>query len=391
MTEAVIRKTHLEFYREHKISPVRYDMSDMYAHLDRRGSLYNKLGLLPISFKNANVLEVAAGTGHNSLYVSQLMPLELTLLEPNETAVNYIKNAYANFEFTHTSPNIINAQVEEFSPNKSFDIVLCENWLGTSTHELSLLKKISEMVNVNGIFVLTTIAPIGFFPNVIRRFISLYLAPLNNTFQERTALIIAGFESHLKTITAMNRSSVDWVQDNMINPAYFGLCLSIPRVLENLGDKFQAINSCPVFAEDWRWFKSLYGENRKFNEMFLSEYWKKAHNFLDYREEPKALENSNNHKLEKIALEFVNTVSQHEYALINNTDTTLLNQNILRLVDEFISHYPKSFVEPLKGLIEARDLISDTKNINPETVANMKYFSGLFGRETVYLSLLRAN
>ena len=70
----VERQTHLEFYREHNIAPVRYDLSNIDAHLERRFSLYAKLGLLPLSFAKSSVLEVAAGTGHNSLYPAHLLP-----------------------------------------------------------------------------------------------------------------------------------------------------------------------------------------------------------------------------------------------------------------------------------------------------------------------------
>ena len=56
----------IEFYRRHRISPVRQDMSDFQAHFQRRESLYLHLGLLPAFFRGRTVLEVGPGSGTNA-------------------------------------------------------------------------------------------------------------------------------------------------------------------------------------------------------------------------------------------------------------------------------------------------------------------------------------
>ena len=68
---------HLEYYTRHGINPVRYDLSDLQLHLDRRGSLYRTLGVTPLAVRGARVLEVAPGTGQNSLYLARLAPRQL--------------------------------------------------------------------------------------------------------------------------------------------------------------------------------------------------------------------------------------------------------------------------------------------------------------------------
>jgi 2-polyprenyl-3-methyl-5-hydroxy-6-metoxy-1,4-benzoquinol methylase len=388
MSQAV-RQTHLEFYRQHQITPVRYDLSSMDAHLERRFALYAKLGLPPVSFKNAKVLEIAAGTGHNSLYISQLLPAQLTLLEPNEVAVEYIRKTYQSFERPHTSPELITKMIEDFSSEEFFDIVLCENWLGCSDHELSLLKKISGMVAPQGMLVLTTIAPIGFVPNVLRRFMSSYLAPLHKDFQERTELLVSAFGSHLATMAAMTRNPVDWVQDNMINPAYFGLCLSIPLLLEQVGARFEALGSSPAFSEDWRWFKSLHGQQGRFNQQFLDEYWKKAHNLIDYRETPTVGETRGNLELEKKALQLLGAVAHHEEGYLKQGDFVAAAKEVHYLLAELLDLIPKHLARVIAGLREALSLIQVPGSITGPAVAKMTEFNGLFGRETVYVSLIR--
>jgi ubiquinone/menaquinone biosynthesis C-methylase UbiE len=83
------RETHIQYYRRYGIAPVRYDLSDVSVHFQRREALYNRLALPPLTFRGSRVLEVAAGTGQNSLYIAHLQPARLVLLDPNAIAVEH--------------------------------------------------------------------------------------------------------------------------------------------------------------------------------------------------------------------------------------------------------------------------------------------------------------
>lgn len=378
-------KTHLEFYRQHQIAPVRYDLNDMEMHLERRRSLYLKLGLPPLAFRSSRVLEIAAGTGHNSLYLANLLPEKLVLLEPNAVGVEHIREVYSAFQKPHTSPEVITSILEEYVPNEDFDIVLCENWLGNSKHELSLLQKLSHMVASQGALVVTTVSPIGFVPNLLRRFFSAYIAPLHEGFNERTNALVQAFEPHLDTLVAMTRNKIDWVHDNMINPAYFGLCLSIPLVIEQLGDRFEVMGASPSFAEDWRWFKGLCGQQRKLNDHFLSEYWSKAHNFLDYRQPITVRDPALNKELEKRALALLQAIEMHEEAHINGGSVSDCVDLVINKFDEFLAFVPSNSSSTISALHGIQETMGSLKQ--GKTVVDMQSFSSLFGRETVYLSL----
>ena len=381
-------KTHLEFYRQHQIAPVRYDLNDMQAHLERRASLYLKLGLPPLAFRSARVLEVAAGTGHNSLYLAHMMPAKLVLLEPNASGIEQIHAAYRTFPKSYTPPEVVTLMLEDYQPAEDFDIVLCENWLGTTTHELSLMQKLSKMVASQGVLVVTTVSPIGFVPNLLRRFLAVYMAPLCKSFDQRTESLVQAFGAHLDTLKAMTRNHVDWIHDNMINPAYFGLCLSIPQVIEQFGERFEVIGSSPSIAEDWRWFKGLYGVHRQLNQHFLSEYWSKAHNFLDYRE-PITLRNAElNIELEQKAVELLQAIEAHEEAHASHCDIEACVNRVAAKLDHFIGFVPDHFNNAIRGLSEFRELIRSISDGKP--LPGMIDFPGLFGRETAYLSLQRS-
>lgn len=384
-----VRQTHLEYYREHQITPVHYNLQCMQSHFERREALYQKLGLLPLAFRQSNVLEIAAGTGQNSLYIAQLQPKTFVLLEPNEVAVADIKNTYEQFAAPHTQPKIVTTTLENYAPESSFDIVLCENWLGTSEHEKALLNKLSTFVAQQGVLVLTTVSPIGFVPNLLRRFLAIYLCREQHDFLQKTEILSMAFDSHLKTLTAMTRNITDWVQDNMLNPAYFGLCLSIPTVIERLKDRFAILGSSPDFATDWRWFKSVYGEERRFNEHFLMEYWQNAHNFLDYRETPQPYNSNINFELESTACELLHQIAEHEDAYMDQKDLVPYAESVWNALNEFIALIPPSFTAAQNGLKEVGEFIRTPDAITIQSVQDATYFRGLFGRETAYISLVR--
>ena len=386
------RQNHLEYYRQHGIAPVSYDLSSMTAHLQRRGALYNTLGLPPIAFRGSRVLEVAAGTGHNSLYLAQLQPAQLVLLEPNATAVDCLRAAYAGFDLPHTAPRLVTETLEDFHPADPFDIVLCENWLGTSAHELRMLDKLAGMVAPGGVMVVTTVSPIGFVPNLLRRFMVPFLLPDGMDFPARSAVLETAFAPHLATLTAMTRSVRDWVQDNMLNPAYFGLCLSIPAVLGRLDANFEALGASPSFAEDWRWFKSLAGAGRRINGHFLDEYWRKAGNYLDHRMPAVVGDGDAARRIEALAYEILATVEAHEDACLGQEANLAaqaagrLRELVGRLVDELPTELPARAA--LQEFLAIAFTLPDGRNAL-ETVARMERFGALLGRETSYLSLLR--
>jgi 2-polyprenyl-3-methyl-5-hydroxy-6-metoxy-1,4-benzoquinol methylase len=385
--EALKRQTHLEFYQQHGISPVSYDIKNLSDHFERRASLYDQLALPTLAFSKSRVLEVAAGTGHNSLYIAAQHPASLVLLEPNSVGINEIKSTYSQFGADFIVPILITKKLEDYFPERLYEIVICENWLGTSKHEQLLLNKLKSFIGPRGILVITTVSPIGFLPNLIRRFLSSLAAPLDLSFEERSTILKNAFQSHLYTLKAMTRNVEDWVHDNMINPAYFDLCLSTPMALEILGDKFEILGSSPSISEDWRWFKSLYGEDKDNNIHYLNEYWKKNHNFLDSRQEPSAGNVEVNIRLEKKALEFLEAVRAHEDCLIQGKSVDEIRPQVSLVLREFIDLLPESALMAKIALEDALNLIQNNDQMNETDISNSQTFAHLFGRETSYISV----
>jgi predicted O-methyltransferase YrrM len=369
---------HLNYYMQYGINPVRYDTSNLQQHLERRASLYRTLGITARGLRGSRVLEVAPGTGQNSLYMARQHPRSLTLVEPNPIAGEDIEAVYRAQGAAAITPQVIPCRFEEFDTTERYDLVICENWLGDADHERQLLHKLGSFVADGGLLVITAVSPVGVLPNVLRRALANRLTSSDEPFSERTATLCAAFGPHLRSVQAMTRPATDWVQDNMLNPAYFGVLLTVPMAVAELDGQFELLGSSPRFATDWRWFKGLCGAERAFNAHYLSEYWAGLHNFLDYRTVLPPRHAGLNTELESSALKVARAVQGWEAGAVDAEDVEAAVHKVLTGIRDL----PAS---AFSALHEFLDTFAQP-DLTPDEVATMSHLAPLFGRETIYLS-----
>lgn len=381
---------HLGYYLHHGISPVTYRTDDIQAHFDRRDSLYRSLGLPPIAFKDADVLEVAPGSGQNSLYVATCAPASLTLVEPNPTGRRAIVAAYASLKVPHTEPILIAETLQHFAPSRTFDIVICENWLGGRPDELGLLTKLASFVAPGGALIITTVPLAGFFPNIMRKLLALRIIPADMGFERKTLLLIEAFGPHLATISDMTRSHRDWVHDCLINPHYLNVGLPLDLVLRTIGGDLESMATFPRFATEWRWFKALSGQNRRFNETLLGASGRNTLSFIDYRRifaERTSIENAPLEAafaaIHRLALDW-----QASDEADDQERRYLLTRQIGNRIEE-ISRLLAAADGDLADAVRELGAIWTLPAPTVTDVKNMKLFNGVFGRESVYISFTR--
>lgn len=387
---AIPSKGHLSYYKEHGISPVKYRSDDRAEHFERRDSLYRSLGLPPLAFKGVDVLEVAPGSGQNSLYVACCGPAHFDLVEPNPAGRADIEAAYASIDVAHTVPVLHHLMLQEFEPARTFDIVLCENWLGALPEEVSLIRKLVTLVAPGGALVLTVVPLAGFFPNVMRKLIALRLMEPAQSFEARTELMLTAFGPHLATIRAMTRSHRDWVHDCMINPHYLHVALPLPTVLEAIGAQMEVLATYPRMSVDWRWFKGLTGEARQFNELQLEAFSTAALSFVDYRTVRPPLDGDMARRLEDAFAAF------HEVALaaqasglssrtpVDDPANADVRTALETVVDLLVVAAPD-----LEAALREVQALWESPTVTADEVGAMTHFSALFGRETVYASFTK--
>lgn len=382
---------HLAFYRQHGISPVRYAAAGLDEHFARRDALYRALGLPPIAFRGARIIEVAPGSGQNSLYVACRQPDYYELVEPNPAGQRDIEAAYADLALPHTAPTLQPIRFEDYAAEAPFDIVLCENWLGSLPSELELIGKLARMVAPGGVLVLTAVPLAGFFPNVMRKLLAIRIIGSETDFETNTTHLLEAFSPHLATIDGMTRSHRDWVHDCMINPHYLRVALPFDALLSAVGPHMEVLASCPQFATDWRWFKTRVGDGRNYNAAFQAAAAANTPSFLDYRREFPALATETADELstffsagyeQAISWEAAHRSGQQKE---RDAASAALDETLAALGAAL------AFLDPCyQAAFEELRTVWNQERVTPQTVARMDQFGGLFGRETVYVSFTRA-
>ncbi|MDO8875010.1 MAG: methyltransferase domain-containing protein [Pseudolabrys sp.] len=378
---------HLQYYRQHAISPVHYRVEHIDSHFDRRDSLYRSLGLPPVTFRNARVIEIAPGSGQNSLYVAACQPASYDLVEPNPTGLRDIEAAYRAFDRPHTAPRIHPVTFQDFETSERFDIMLCENWLGSLPNEVRLIGKLASLVAPGGTLVLTMVPPSGFFANIMRKLFALRLDDSKLSFEDRTDRLVDVFGPHLSTIANMTRSHRDWVHDCMLNPHYLDVALPLETILDTVGHELEALASLPRFTLDWRWFKALTGEGRDFNGHMLAAYRRNVHNFVDYRRIFAAAQDEDT-ALNTAFLRFHAAALVWKKAFLDGADTTAGAAAITATLSD-IAAAMKLVDSDIAAAVEEAIAVWAEPQLRPEQVRDMTKFAALFGRETVYISFTR--
>lgn len=282
--------TMLDFYREHRVSPVTQDVTDRQAHFARRAHLYRSLGLPPMAIQGTSVLEVGPGSGENALYTLSLQPnVTYDLIEPNHVAAERLRALLpANLV------NIVESKLEHIEPYPAWDLVLCEGLLGLcGSDPLALLEKLTGFVKPGGVLVITCIDAISDHSEVLRRALAQKYINSSMTLAEKVEALRPVFTPHLATLKGMTRSVDDWIIDNILNPASIGPTFSIPDALTYLDGRFEVLGCNPRFLMDWRWYK----EAEAGNAWAIKSYWKNCHNLLDYRRTSPEREASENRDL----------------------------------------------------------------------------------------------
>ena len=382
---------HLDFYREHGISPVHYQASNALEHFERRDSLYRSLGLPPLAFKGATVAEVAPGSGQNSLYVASRGPARFDLIEPNPSGRTDIEAAYAGFAEPHTKPTIHPQRLEEFEPDGLYDIVICENWLGSLPGERALIGKLARLVAPGGVLVMTVVPLSGFFPNIMRKLLALRLCAASLGFEERTSRLVEVFGPHLSTMKSMTRSHRDWVHDCMINPHYLHVGLPLPTFLGAIGAEFELLSTFPRFATDWRWFKALTGAARNFNGHALAAYRANALNFVDHRTIRPPSDEASAVRLDEAMTALYEAAVRLQQAGLSpdmsiEAPAFLAVTVALDQVDDILGRLAPDLGPALAEL----GAVWRKPVLDPAEIRGMQAFGALFGRETVYVSATRS-
>jgi ubiquinone/menaquinone biosynthesis C-methylase UbiE len=279
------KKPFIDFYNRYNIIPVAQDISDIEMHFQRRSALYRHCGIPSLLVRDRTVLEIGPGTGHNALYTNSLGPAEYVLVDGAKQSIRQLESLFNHFFEDISNCEIIESPLEKLDLDKKFDIVLCEGAIPFQKNPCEFLRIVADFAGPSGIVLITCADSVSYFSEILRRIMGhlmLALNPSDTDLSKELEVLRPVFSGHLGNLKGMSRPVDDWICDNILQP-FLGVPMSIADAIHALENDFYVYGSSPNIFTDWRWYKDIHGENRKFNEAGLEVFWRNVHNLMDYR------------------------------------------------------------------------------------------------------------
>ncbi|OCR92406.1 class I SAM-dependent methyltransferase [Campylobacter fetus] len=366
-----------QFYKEHNISPVSQDLSDINLHLKRRANLYQILGIDKRLFKNRDVLEVGPGSGFNSICFCK-WGANLDLVEPNDKGRKEISQNLNGYKF-----RLYDDFIESFVSDKKYDFVIAEGFLPSLNNSKDILCSLIKFLKKDGILVTTCIDEFSHFYEDLRRITGFILISNLKYFDEKVQILCKAFKSHLNSLKFASRPIKDWVSDVVLNPVNDNKFLSIKNYITMIdkitnggGMELIAVNPCLV--SNLSWYKDM---DYSYKNEFKNKFDRKKHILLDTSWDDFDREIDKNDRLQKELLEFRQAIRIYKLGeckidKIVKILTKICNNN---------ADLPVNFIKCIKEVLELLN-----KDFSWEDLSNAENFRTSWGRGQQYVSFRRS-
>lgn len=372
------KKAFLDYYGNHKISPVSQDISDLKTHYARREALYRHLGIVPSFLKGKSVLEFGPGSGHNALYTASLSPRRYVLVDGNPTGLEDTEKRLNHFE---VDIEVVNSWIEDFESDQRFDMVMCEGVLPWQNEPQNMLKHVAKFVAPGGVLLISCNNEISQLSEFLRKLQALLMVDRNAPLMKRAEVLKTIFQADAASLDGMSRPIEDWIIDQILQP-FVGECLSIGQSIITLDDTFDIYSTSPHFLTDWSWYKAIPIRKESFNQVGLRSFNENIHNLLDYRFSfpPRCAED--NTRLDDIASRMLNSILGYE----DNANDDILNAicDDLDLLVKEVERFSPPTAESLRDFAHGLKQYEQTG-----TFPILTAFAPLFGRGQQYASFIR--
>lgn len=271
----------LDFYEKHSVIPTKLEITDQEKFFKQRDFLFETLGIPKHFLRGSKFLELGPGTGQKAVHLLSLDPALYVAVDNNYASINATRKVIAESGFIGAS-KIIDSDFLNFVDTENYDLVIAELVVPTQNDPLLFLNKLSTFLAPGGVLIFTCMDPISLLSETLRSAIVKNLQLIDNNIQRSAARIVTFFEQDLNLLHGMNRKRTDWAIDQMIKPPV-GSLLDLPSALDSLANVAEFHGSSPRFTEDFRWYKSLEVSEVSISKVAIANYWKKCHNFLDFR------------------------------------------------------------------------------------------------------------
>ncbi|MBD9362043.1 class I SAM-dependent methyltransferase [Methylomonas fluvii] len=374
-------KDQIGYYKQ--VQPFQREVSDLDRFINCRSALYKHLGIVPKFLNKQSILEFGPGFGENAIFPLLQRPNHYMLVDSNEVCLEKTRGRLMEFCSPETKLEFRLSSIEAFESADFFDVVICESVIPREPKPEKLLAKVAKRVSAGGILIITCQDAVSTFAELLRRLIALLVVSPSDSLDTKLGVLIPLFDSHLKTIDGINRSSADWILDNLLRP-WEEVSFSISDAIDALEGEFDIHGTSPRFIDDSRWYRTIRNSNSGFNEIGRTAYMANVHNLINHRDWTPAVPVHINKLLIKLCSKIFRLIhrfeSERELRLVESVLDNL--QQVIDLAAGF-SHDTELALRDYHNVLR--------KYLDVGILDGFAEFSSLFGRGQQHVSFIRRN
>lgn len=268
-----MKNDFLDYYNKYQISPVKQDISDLEMHYQRRKKLYRQCGIPTIAFRNAQILEVGAGGGYNTLAFFHWESGHVDLVEANPWGRKDMEKLFEQLQISKDKYDVFPCKIEEYQTKKKYDFIIAEGFVQNLYNQQEVIGKLQELIAKDGVIVITCTDAVCYYVELMKRLVGCVLTADMVEYQQKVEYLAEIFEPQLAQLKGVSRSAKEWVQDQILDtPNVNGMELSLWQAINYFSEDFDVLGCSPRMFTDYSWYKDIwYDDKKSYKEQFLQK------------------------------------------------------------------------------------------------------------------------
>ena len=186
----------------------------------------------------------------------------IDLVEPNAKGREDMLTLFGEKGVLQERFRIYSSTIEDFEPVQKYDIIIAEGFLYAVDNKKEIIDKCKSLLANNGIIVITCSDHMCCFIEAMKRLIGHALVKNIEDYNDKVDCLVKIFEPQLLNLRGMSRSAKDWVQDQLLNPAFCKMELSISEAIDFFGEEYDILGTSPNMFTDYSWYKDIWYDYR---------------------------------------------------------------------------------------------------------------------------------
>ena len=378
-----MKNDFLDYYNKYQISPVKQDISDLEMHYQRRKKLYKQCGIPTIAFRNAQILEVGAGGGYNTLAFFHWESGHVDLVEANPWGRKDMEKLFEQLQISKDKYDVFPCKIEEYQTKKKYDFIIAEGFVQNLYNQREVIGKLQELIAKDGVIVITCTDAVCYYVELMKRLVGCVLTADMVEYQQKVEYLAEIFEPQLAQLKGVSRSAKEWVQDQILDtPNVNGMELSLWQAINYFSEDFDVLGCSPRMFTDYSWYKDIWYDDKK---SYKGQFLQKRMSLLlaNMPEVTVSIEESNlltQHfdYIKKMEVEYESTFNMKcVNKIIEEMDS--MRELVEKKLDE---NFMRIFLEIREVLL----CILEKKSVKMENYPN---FFSAFGRTQQYISFVK--